>query len=214
MMSREIWKPIPEYPNYEVSNLGRVRSLKRNTPHILRPSFDKKGYPGVGLYINGIGTFRKIHTLVAITFIGPRPDGMEICHNDSNPQNNRVDNLRYDTRVMNSQDAIIQGSLKGLTLQQRKQVKQKRLNGVLVKTIAQEYGVHEQTVLRTSRKIALRPYEFENRRAKGIREEYAKGNTSYSKLAQKYDLDRSSISLIVNGKRCPEAGGPIKDIDY
>jgi hypothetical protein len=47
-----------------------------------------------------------VHRLVLETFAGPNPDGMECCHNDGNASNNRLDNLRWDTRKANIHDAI------------------------------------------------------------------------------------------------------------
>lgn len=43
-------------------------------------------------------------------FVGPCPDGMEGCHNDGDPHNNRLDNLRWDTRANNARDAIRHGT--------------------------------------------------------------------------------------------------------
>ncbi len=47
---------------------------------------------------------RKVHHLVAAAFIGPRPEGMVICHNNGDPLDNRVENLRYDTQAANIED--------------------------------------------------------------------------------------------------------------
>jgi hypothetical protein len=52
----------------------------------------------------GKGASRKVHRLVLEAFVGPCPPGMECCHNDGNPLNNRLDNLRWDTRRSNQLD--------------------------------------------------------------------------------------------------------------
>lgn len=50
-----------------------------------------------------------LHRLVLEAFIGPCPPGMEGCHKDGNPQNNHIDNLRWDTRLGNMRDMVIHG---------------------------------------------------------------------------------------------------------
>lgn len=114
MSADEIWKAIPEYrADYEVSNLGRVRSLDRLVSHgvgnfqrkrkgtILKPGTVKSGHQ---LVVLGRGHSRLIHRLVLEAFVGPRPDGMECCHGDGDPANNCLNNLRWDTRSANVLD--------------------------------------------------------------------------------------------------------------
>jgi hypothetical protein len=101
----EVWKDIVDFPNYQVSNLGNVKSLKRKM--ILKPrAFKKKGdyvcYE-VHLYndTQALGFHQKIHRLVAEAFI-PRVEGKtEVDHIDQNPANNHVDNLRWSNRSEN-----------------------------------------------------------------------------------------------------------------
>ena len=114
-MMEEIWKAIEGYEGkYEVSNLGRVRSLDRtiiggayNSPMfrkgtILKPQ--PKGYSGyVGLRLckDGKGENVYIHRLVAKAFI-PNPDNLlDVNHKDENKKNNRADNLEWVTRKEN-----------------------------------------------------------------------------------------------------------------
>lgn len=91
---------------YEVSDLGRVRSLPRKGTRggVMRQSVDKKGYKVVGLRSANERKLRFVHTLVAEAFIGPRPDGMECCHWDGNQRNNAPSNLRWDTKAGNCAD--------------------------------------------------------------------------------------------------------------
>ena len=88
----EIWKEIEGYNGlYEVSNYGRVRSLKRKAPKILKPANNGYGYVTVSLNGNSI----KIHTLVAKAFI-PNPDKLPtIDHINKDRADNRVENLRW-----------------------------------------------------------------------------------------------------------------------
>ena len=114
---KEIWKSIPNYPRYEVSNLGRVRSYHGHDfkspnagkplskPKIKKLTFDKGcGYLRVGLFNSEGHILALVHQLVLTAFIGPRPEGMESCHNDGDRLNNHVDNLRWDTRINNFKD--------------------------------------------------------------------------------------------------------------
>lgn len=54
----------------------------------------------------GRGRNRSVHVLVAEAFLGPRPDGLMVCHNDNDPTNNVVANLRYDTQSSNVLDSV------------------------------------------------------------------------------------------------------------
>ena len=99
-MSMEIWKDIPGYEGlYQVSNLGRVKSLCRKsgemTQHI------KKGYCVVYLYKNKMTRTLSVHRLVASAFI-PNPDNKpQIDHIDRNRTNNDTSNLRWATASEN-----------------------------------------------------------------------------------------------------------------
>lgn len=108
-MSDEQWRPVVGYEGiYEVSDHGRVRSLdrfnhigRRYRGRVLRPSTDRGGYQRVVLSQNGNCKTAKIHSLVLEAFVGPRPDGLHVCHGDSNPANNHLSNLRYATQSEN-----------------------------------------------------------------------------------------------------------------
>lgn len=98
-MKEEIWKPIEGYENYEVSNIGRVRSLnyhRTGKEKILIPVLFKY-YLGVNLYKNGKMKCCKIHRLVAQAFIH-NPDNLPcINHKNENKTDNRVENLEWCT---------------------------------------------------------------------------------------------------------------------
>ncbi len=82
----------------------------------MRPSVSVHGYPVVNLKTGiergraGYQVRRTIHTLVAAAFIGPRPDGMDTCHNNGDKTDNRLDNLRYDTKSANAFDTLKHGT--------------------------------------------------------------------------------------------------------
>lgn len=120
----EEWRPIDGQPGYEVSSFGRVRSFKRRDKghwiidgepqRILKPSGNGRGYLGCILVTSGKQTRVSIHRAVALAFLGPCPEGMEVCHNDGDKQNNRVENLRYASHGVNMWDhALHQNGLTG-----------------------------------------------------------------------------------------------------
>lgn len=117
----EVWKDIPNYEGYyQVSNLGRVKSLKRiiirrdGKPYlqkekILQPIRNHKGYCQCFLTINFKGNSKAIHRLVAETFI-PNPNNLsQVNHKDGNKENNCVDNLEWITNYDNMQHSIKTG---------------------------------------------------------------------------------------------------------
>lgn len=102
----EIWKPIKGYEGlYEVSNLGRIKSLNYNhtgKEKILKPTKDRYGYLQVTLCKNNIKKQYTVHRLVAEAFID-NPDNLpQVNHKDENKQNNNVDNLEWCDAKYNS----------------------------------------------------------------------------------------------------------------
>lgn len=101
----EEWKPIAGYEGlYEVSNLGRVRSLKRNNTlgKTLKPLTDRDGYYQITLSKNNVRVTKKVHRLVAIAFIENPNNYPVINHKDENKQNNCVENLEWCTVKYNT----------------------------------------------------------------------------------------------------------------
>ena len=126
-MTDEIWCPIKGYEGlYEVSDKGRVRSIKFGKERILKPGRNNKGYLLVGLRKNGEKKTYKVHRLVAKTFT-PNPDNLpEVNHKDENKENNSVHNLEwcdrkyncnYGTRNERVSDKMTNGKLSKLVLQ-------------------------------------------------------------------------------------------------
>lgn len=90
----EIWKTIEDYPNYMISNMGRIKSVWFGKERLLRLIM-VKGYLMVNLCKNGKGKKFQIHRLVAQAFI-PNPDNLpQVNHKDENPKNNCVENLEW-----------------------------------------------------------------------------------------------------------------------
>lgn len=133
----EIWKPIEITKGFiEVSSEGRVRSLLRGTPYILKAQVDKKGYMRVRMTIEREKMSIKVHREVAKAFI-PNPNNLpQVNHKDGNKQNNRVDNLEWCTNQENARHAIANGlwrnNLKGskqFTDAQKKPIIAYRIDG-------------------------------------------------------------------------------------
>lgn len=119
----ERWLPIPSYEGlYEVSDHGRVRSLDRRVTSGRRTRFQagrvlsgargrvRHPHRRVPLSREGATKDFYVHRLVLEVFVGPCPPGMEACHNDGDPTNNHLGNLRWDTHFENVQDIARHGT--------------------------------------------------------------------------------------------------------
>ena len=99
-MEKEIWKPVIDFPNYEVSNFGNVRN--KTNGHVLKPGLGSVGYLTVSLYKNKKATTKTVHQLVARSFIGEIQEGFTVNHIDGDKTNNNVRNLEIVTRRDNN----------------------------------------------------------------------------------------------------------------
>lgn len=140
---KEIWKDIAGYDGaYQVSNLGRVKSLSRSyitgshsaiihvAEKIMRQKVRKNGYCLVALSKKGKATDKYVHRLVACAFID-NPNGYDIInHKDRNPSNNCVGNLEWCTQQYNTvyENAHLEGAKKRM-----KPIIQKGLSGKIIK---------------------------------------------------------------------------------
>ena len=133
----EIWKPVVGYEGlYEVSDLGRVRSLnyhRSGKVRVLKYKTDKDGYKFVILCKDGKYKSFRVHRLVALAFI-PNPDNLPcINHKDENKTNNCVENLEWCTRRYNVEYSLA------------KPVNQYTLDGILVREWPSTNEVERQT---------------------------------------------------------------------
>jgi hypothetical protein len=100
----EIWKTIPDYEDYQVSNLGNVKSLKWGKEKILKGALGSYGYYEVNLLKDKKQKIFKVHKLVAMGFLGHKPDGTHkivVDHINNIKTDNRVENLQLITNREN-----------------------------------------------------------------------------------------------------------------
>ena len=102
----------PDFPNYEISKNGKIRSKPggRRKGGLLNPVKSYYGYFVISLFMNNVRYRRFVHRLVLETYVSPCPDGMEGCHNNGNKQDNHLENLRWDTSSNNAFDKIKHGT--------------------------------------------------------------------------------------------------------
>lgn len=165
-----IWKEIPGWEGfYEASEAGLIRSMPRMIVQgnrwgdpmqcwrqmvVLRQSTNSRGYLSVQLNGGGRRTSGlAVHRLIALTFIGPCPEGMQVCHNNGDQTDNRVENLRYDTPSANVWDARRHGIWSAGTKHYKYRmdindavVLRLRAEGWTYERLAREFGIGEATV--------------------------------------------------------------------
>ena len=99
-MFKEVWKPVPGYDGYMISDLGRVKSLNyrmTGKEQILIPGKDRYGYLYVDLWKDGNRKRVFVHRLVWVAFNGPIPDCMQVNHINEDKTDNRLENLNLMT---------------------------------------------------------------------------------------------------------------------
>ena len=213
----ELWKPVPDYEDYQISNFGRVKSFCFGKVKIKKPDL-RAGYLSVTLSKDSKLKHFPVHRLVALTFISNPDLKPQVNHRDGCKLNNYVENLEWVTRSENQRHAVATGlKQSGEDLYNskltNKQVEYIRENpdGLTGVQLAEKFGVSETTIsliqlgkkyrnvggsVRGKKESSLKvPNEI---RAK-IRAEYKKGKHdcgSYA-LAKKYGVDPTTIWKIV-----------------
>lgn len=155
---------MPEDGEYEVSNLGRVRSLTfrnrvvakpYNPPRILTPQIQNNGYVTVSMRRKTVS----VHRLVLLAFVGPCPIGCEAAHENGDRTDNRLENLSWKSKHDNAIDRDRHGTtyrgerhhLSKLTEQQVREIRQRYVsrNGRdfgNTQQLAREYGTTESNI--------------------------------------------------------------------
>lgn len=142
-------KKIPGYENYFASEDGHIYSNLRGKLKQLKPWL-AAGRMNVAL---GRDNKHRVHSLVALAFLGERPEGYVVRHLDGNSNNNSASNLCYGTISQNQKDDIFHGVTRGrpLTLENIRDIKQMLEDGERQVDIAKKFGVHSETIGRIKR---------------------------------------------------------------
>jgi hypothetical protein len=104
----ERWAVVPGFPMHMVSSEGRVYSW--HSQKFLRPGIGSHGYLKFNI---AFGKTKLLHVVVAEAFLGPRPAGLDVCHEDDNRLNPKLSNLEYGTRAKNIQATVRRGTHSG-----------------------------------------------------------------------------------------------------
>lgn len=150
----EEWKTIKDYPNYEVSNIGIVRTTKNEftrKERVLKRKLSNKGYVRVGLWKSNKVKFISVHRLVAIHFIDNPNNLPEVNHKDGNKENCNNWNLEWTDRKGNSKHASETGLFAsrqrhGRTNLSEQDVEDIRNSKLKVSELCEKYNLHNTTI--------------------------------------------------------------------
>ncbi len=157
------WRTIPSFPNYEVSERGAIR---RRTASNRAPAGSERrlgrlfGYPTLQLTQDGQRQRKFVHQLVAEAFLPPQPTPEhEVAHNDGSRDNNDFRNLRWATRQENMLDKVKHGTHQTGEAHPNAKLSRVRISealmrhehGETLREIAQDFGVHVDTISRALR---------------------------------------------------------------
>lgn len=173
-MKLERWLPVLGFPDYEVSDRGRIRSLDRCVRQstgsvrffkgqILSAPPTKKGYLHTNL-VNPAGIAKSVyvHQIVLFAFVGPRPDGMEVRHKNGKKSDCLLSNLCWGTKLENAADR-------------------------------EKHGTHHRGEKSATAKL-------NDAKVRAIRAEYALGRCSHAFLGRKYGVKAATVYRVLNRK--------------
>lgn len=147
----EIWKAVPGWPTYEVSDHGRLRGSRG----VVKWQPTHHGYLRITLRNKERLARMYAHRVVLLTFVGPLPDGMEACHLNGVRTDNRLANLAYATRIENHAHKRAHGTLPlgeqvhnaALTEAQVREIREAKARGEFNSTtFMKKFGVSRSTV--------------------------------------------------------------------
>jgi len=164
----KIWKRIPGYSLYEVSNYGEIKTFNwknSGTQRVMRPAMDNSGYLRTMLKRDSDGKIHtvKVHRMVALAFLENPENKSQVNHINGIRNDNRLINLEWVTHSENAKHSFIIGlsSNKGennpcasLTDEQAKEILanyefgKKARSGITKKQIAQKYNTTESVIKR------------------------------------------------------------------
>lgn len=165
---KEKWKPIKDYEDYLISNLGMVKSIKNKSERLLKQGVGSSGYYSVALCKNGKPKTFRTHQLVASHFIGEANDRI-VNHKDGNKLNNEVTNLEYvsySDNIQHAYDNKLRPNGEDIycaKLSNKDVINIRKLlgYGFSRKELSEEFNVSETTILRINNNINYRnPYDL------------------------------------------------------
>jgi len=161
----ETWKNIDDFPGYEVSDAGRVRSVDRIVKasdgrmipvkgRVLAPGKGLTGYLSVNLWRNNRQSQNYVHRLVATAFLGKPSANLQVNHIDCDKANNALSNLEWVTRHANMQHAVTNGlcgsgernSASKLTTAQVIEIRKASNDGERQGKIAAHFGISQSAI--------------------------------------------------------------------
>lgn len=223
-MGSEQWKPFFN-GRYEVSNHGRIRRVVPGEPagRIMQQKVTKEGYCLVSIarQMGDVTRWQRVHRLVADAFLPePKPGQFFVNHKNSNPRDNRVENLEWCTHKENIQHAVDNGRMRHgsnhrethLVEKNIIDIRMRKLQGDKLKIIAEDYNISVATASAIVRgatwkhvpgalpkKTTPLASKLSEDEVKSIRKEFANG-TKQRDLSLKYGVNPGTISMIVNNK--------------
>jgi HNH endonuclease len=159
-MTEATIRPIPGCPGYLAGSDGTVwsampgRNGRLKSLHVLKPNREKSGYLRVSLRNNKRRQGFFVHTLVALAFHGPRPDGLILRHRNGNKNDNRPENLLYGTCLENTEDRRTHGTmvrgarshLAKITDEQALEILGRLRAGETGASLAREFGITDGSI--------------------------------------------------------------------
>lgn len=148
------WRPIPGFPGYEASRCGKIARVSpaktHPVPRILKTQINESGYARCKILQNNKKTCKLLHRLVLLAWKGPPPkDKLLGCHNDGNPKNNAIENLRWDDCAGNFADKVKHGTDHSadrngrakMTWKKVREMREKYANGASMLSLSREYDL-------------------------------------------------------------------------
>ena len=209
----EEWRPIPGFPGYQASNMGRILGPQG----VRKTRVGNRGYHILNVWKRSKSRPIRIHRMVLLAFVGPCPEGLETRHLDGNRDNNALSNLAYGTKLENGADKKRHGH--SLTGEKNKNAKltEEQVVDILRsiesgRTLARCYGVNRDTISNIRRgkawgattKDAIQPGRNQNRGEKNPRARITESDVrdirqsaaSNKTLASRYRLSPVTICNI------------------
>jgi hypothetical protein len=149
----EIWRSMPSFPRYLVSNKGRVWSTIKGK--LLRLLPNSKGYVVCSAFrTNEPQGHAAIHRMVLEAFIGPCPNGFQAAHLNGCPSDNRLENLVWVTSKDNHSHRFLHGTdgmgeknpRAKLTEDLVRTIRIEATTGINCAVLSRKYGVHQETI--------------------------------------------------------------------